>query len=54
MGPWEFMRVITLDRLGVAVGGVTRSEGAAPATGSMTLHRQEQDDLVERALGPHE
>ncbi|MFN2543842.1 MAG: multifunctional oxoglutarate decarboxylase/oxoglutarate dehydrogenase thiamine pyrophosphate-binding subunit/dihydrolipoyllysine-residue succinyltransferase subunit [Actinomycetota bacterium] len=50
MGAWSFVRWQLRDRLRIDAVGVTRSEGAAPATGSMTLHQREQDDLVERAL----
>ena len=37
-------------RLGVQLRGVTRAEGAAPATGSMALHRAEQEELLERTF----
>jgi 2-oxoglutarate decarboxylase len=51
MGAWWFMRLQCEDRLGVTLTGVTRAEGAAPATGSMSLHQKEQADLIDRALG---
>jgi multifunctional 2-oxoglutarate metabolism enzyme len=51
MGAWWFMRLQCADRLGVELEGVTRPEGAAPATGSMSLHQREQSDLIDRALG---
>jgi 2-oxoglutarate dehydrogenase complex dehydrogenase (E1) component-like enzyme len=50
MGAWWFMRLQCADRLGVELTGVTRSEGAAPATGSMSLHQREQADLIDRAF----
>jgi 2-oxoglutarate dehydrogenase complex dehydrogenase (E1) component-like enzyme len=51
MGAWWFMRLQCEDRLGVTLTSVTRAEGAAPATGSMSLHQKEQADLIDRALG---
>jgi multifunctional 2-oxoglutarate metabolism enzyme len=51
MGAWWFMRLQCADRLGVELNAVTRTEGAAPATGSMSLHQREQVDLIDRALG---
>ena len=50
MGGWHFVKEQMEERLGVELRGVTRSEGAAPATGSMALHAREQSDLLERAL----
>jgi len=50
MGAWRFVGEQLEERLGVRARGVTRGEGAAPATGSMALHRLEQDDLLERAF----
>jgi multifunctional 2-oxoglutarate metabolism enzyme len=49
MGAWRFVRLRCEDRLGVNLTGVTRPEGAAPATGGMALHRAEQDELLDRA-----
>jgi multifunctional 2-oxoglutarate metabolism enzyme len=50
MGAWWYMRLRTERELGVKLDAVTREEGAAPATGSPTIHAQEQRELVERAL----
>ena len=50
MGAWRFVGEQLEERLGVRARGVTRGEGAAPATGSMALHRLEQDDLLDRAF----
>jgi 2-oxoglutarate dehydrogenase complex dehydrogenase (E1) component-like enzyme len=52
MGAWGYVRGQFRDRLGLGLAGITRAEGAAPATGSMTLHQREQEELVSRALGP--
>jgi 2-oxoglutarate decarboxylase len=38
------------DRLGVEAGLISRPESPSPATGSLTLHRNEQSELIERAL----
>ena len=38
------------DRLGVEAWLVARPESASPATGSLTLHRKEQSELLDRAL----
>jgi 2-oxoglutarate dehydrogenase E1 component len=50
MGAWYYMERVMRDRLGVELKGVTREESASPATGSLTLHQQEQAELVERAF----
>ena len=50
MGAWRFVRLQCRDRLDVDVTGVTRAEGAAPATGSMSLHQLEQAELIDRAF----
>jgi len=50
MGAWHFVKEQMEERIGVELRGLTRSEGAAPATGSMALHAREQSDLLERAL----
>jgi 2-oxoglutarate dehydrogenase E1 component len=51
MGAWTFVS----DRLAAAAGGrrvtcVARPPAGSPATGSLTVHLQEQDDLLTRAL----
>ena len=52
MGPWPFAggRLSTLfaDRYDVTCS--TRRESGSPATGSLTVHQQEQEELVARAL----
>jgi 2-oxoglutarate dehydrogenase complex dehydrogenase (E1) component-like enzyme len=37
-------------RLGLRLRGITREEGAAPATGSPTIHEQQQRRLVRVAF----
>jgi multifunctional 2-oxoglutarate metabolism enzyme len=50
MGAWWYVRRVVRDRLGVDLAGVTRPESASPATGSLTVHQQEQADLIDRAF----
>ncbi len=50
MGAWYFVRRVVHDRLGVDLKGVTRDESASPATGSLTVHQQEQSQLIDRAF----
>jgi 2-oxoglutarate decarboxylase len=50
MGAWYFIRRVVHDRLGVDLTGVTREESASPATGSLTVHQQEQAELLDRAF----
>jgi 2-oxoglutarate dehydrogenase E1 component len=38
------------DRLGAEARLVSRPESASPATGSLTLHRKEQSELLDRTL----
>jgi 2-oxoglutarate dehydrogenase E1 component len=50
MGAWHYMERVMRSRLDVDLTGVTREESASPATGSLTLHQQEQQDLMDRAF----
>ncbi len=50
MGAARFVVRNLRERLGVDAGVVARPESASPATGSMTLHKREQAELVDRAL----
>jgi 2-oxoglutarate dehydrogenase complex dehydrogenase (E1) component-like enzyme len=50
MGARRWIRLQCLDRLGVDLEGISREESASPATGSLTLHQQEQGELVDRAF----
>ena len=50
MGAWRYVRLRFDSDLGVRLHGVSRDEGAAPATGSPTIHQQEQRRLLERAF----
>ncbi|HVW27208.1 MAG TPA: 2-oxoglutarate dehydrogenase E1 component [Polyangiaceae bacterium] len=53
MGAWTYLRV----RLGERVFGrwplsvVAREESASPATGSMSSHRMEQQEIIQKAFG---
>jgi 2-oxoglutarate dehydrogenase complex dehydrogenase (E1) component-like enzyme len=54
MGAWRYLQSIWSQ---VAPGrpplvGITRPESASPATGSHSAHRQEQAQLIDRALAP--
>ena len=53
MGAWTFMapRLASLLRKGQTLNYVGRPEAASPATGSHKQHSQEQEKLVEEALG---
>ena len=52
MGAWMFVR----DRLAELVGDdfrlmkVTRPESGSPAAGSLAVHQQEQEELLEQVL----
>jgi len=52
MGPWTFVR----DRVERLLGpdysfrGVSRARSGSPAAGSLTVHRQEQEALIEEAF----
>jgi 2-oxoglutarate decarboxylase len=50
MGAWRFVKLLAERELGLDLTPVTREEGAAPATGSSTVHQQEQDRLIDRAF----
>ncbi len=54
MGAWSFVhgRLHRLLRESYALRHVSRAESASPATGSAALHRLEQEDLLDRAVGP--
>jgi 2-oxoglutarate decarboxylase len=51
MGAWHYMERQLRNRLGVDVKVVGREESGSPATGSQTVHKQEQQDLLGRAMG---
>ena len=50
MGAWHFMERNLRDPLSVEPKVVAREESASPTTGSLTIHRQEQDELINRTL----
>jgi hypothetical protein len=49
MGAWAFVEP-RLQDLGFEVGYVGRDSSASPATGSSSIHKREQKELVETAL----
>jgi len=51
MGAWSFLNPIFEKLLGAKVEYVGRTATASPATGSLTLHKREQAELVTVALG---
>jgi 2-oxoglutarate dehydrogenase E1 component len=51
MGAWTFLAPFLEDCLGRKPEYVGRTATASPATGSLTLHKQEQAEIVGRALG---
>ncbi|GAB4323805.1 MAG: 2-oxoglutarate dehydrogenase E1 component [Candidatus Sumerlaeia bacterium] len=53
MGAWRYMRVHHGDRLfgRLPLFGVTRPESASPATGSLSAHKMEQQQILDRAFG---
>jgi 2-oxoglutarate dehydrogenase complex dehydrogenase (E1) component-like enzyme len=50
MGAWRNVAFNTWRDLKVALTGISRTASASPASGSLTVHRQEQDDLLTRAF----
>jgi 2-oxoglutarate dehydrogenase E1 component len=50
MGAWSFIRLTFLDH-GINLNYVGRNAAASPATGSASRHLQEQEKLLEEALG---
>jgi 2-oxoglutarate dehydrogenase E1 component len=51
LGAWHCMEREVHRHLGVDLKVVARDESASPATGSQTLHKQEQEQLIQRAFG---
>jgi 2-oxoglutarate dehydrogenase E1 component len=51
MGSWHFMERMSRRELGLELKVVAREESASPATGSMTIHQREQNELLRAALG---
>jgi 2-oxoglutarate dehydrogenase complex dehydrogenase (E1) component-like enzyme len=49
MGAWHFVER-RLRAMGIEPRVVSREESASPATGSMTIHQQEQEQLIRAAL----
>jgi 2-oxoglutarate dehydrogenase E1 component len=52
MGAGRFVVRNLRDRLGIDASLIARPESPSPATGSLTLHKQEQEELVTRVLEP--
>jgi 2-oxoglutarate decarboxylase len=50
MGAWRYVRLAAERTLDLRLRGLTRDEGAAPATGSPTIHEQEQTALLTEAF----
>ncbi|MBI4261273.1 MAG: multifunctional oxoglutarate decarboxylase/oxoglutarate dehydrogenase thiamine pyrophosphate-binding subunit/dihydrolipoyllysine-residue succinyltransferase subunit [Actinobacteria bacterium] len=50
MGAWRYMGFEAWRQMKLALVAVSRPESASPATGSLTVHRQEQDKLLDRAF----
>ena len=50
MGAWSFLRPYLDEVFGKRLSYVGRTATASPATGSLTLHKLEQADLVAEAL----
>ena len=48
MGSWRFMERMCRRELGLDVKVAAREESASPATGSLTLHQQEQSFLLDQ------
>ena len=53
MGSWHFIHFHLRDRLpdGIKLSMAARAESASPATGSQTIHQQEQEQLLRDAFG---
>jgi 2-oxoglutarate dehydrogenase E1 component len=51
MGAWNFLAPLIEESLGRRPEFVGRSATASPATGSLTLHKREQSELIASALG---
>ena len=51
MGAWSFLSPIFEELLDKKVEYVGRTSTASPATGSLTLHKKEQVELIANALG---
>ena len=51
MGAWSFLSPIIEEVAGIRPEFVGRSATASPATGSLTLHKREQAELIANALG---
>jgi 2-oxoglutarate dehydrogenase E1 component len=50
MGAWRFVER-RLRAMGIEPKAVSREESASPATGSMAIHQQEQQELIRQVLG---
>jgi 2-oxoglutarate dehydrogenase E1 component len=50
MGAWRYVTLAARDHLGVELRRISREQAAAPATGSATIHEQEQKALVDQAF----
>jgi 2-oxoglutarate dehydrogenase E1 component len=50
MGAWRYMGFEAWRRMKLALVGVSREESASPASGSLTVHKQEQETLLDQAF----
>ena len=51
MGSWTFLAPVIIEVIGRRPEFVGRTATASPATGSLTLHKREQAELIANALG---
>lgn len=51
MGAYLFMRDMVQSTLGVELGYIGRPASASPAVGSKHMHKHEQEDILEEAIG---
>jgi 2-oxoglutarate dehydrogenase E1 component len=54
MASWHFMERMSRRELGLKLKVVAREESASPASGSMAIHKQEQEQLINNALAGDE
>jgi 2-oxoglutarate dehydrogenase complex dehydrogenase (E1) component-like enzyme len=52
MGGWSFARPRIELVTGKKIGYVGRAPATSPATGHLGIHKREQSDILDRAVGP--
>jgi 2-oxoglutarate dehydrogenase E1 component len=52
MGAWHYLKLKFADKLfgGLPLHGICRAAASSPATGSLSVHRREQQELINRAF----